>query len=80
MKNRTDNCALCQCKFENRNTTTIKVRVRHFTQLSLFRPREFSIKLHTCTIKSGWSIVYIEGSQNCYNFQRNYCSSFSEDC
>ena len=28
---------------------------------TLFRPVEFSIKLHT--IKSGWSIVYIEGSQ-----------------
>ena len=29
--------------------------------LTLFRPMEFSIKLHT--IKSAWSIVYIEGSQ-----------------
>ena len=29
--------------------------------LALFRAMEFSIKLHT--IKSGWSIVYIEGSQ-----------------
>ena len=27
---------------------------------TLFRPMEFSIKLHT--VKSGWSIVYIEGS------------------
>ena len=28
--------------------------------LTLFRTMEFSIKVHT--IKSGWSIVYIEGS------------------
>ena len=38
VKNRTDNCALCQCKFENRNTTTIKVRYSQFTKLSLIRP------------------------------------------
>ena len=30
----------------------------HTTELTLFRPKEFSIKLHT--LKSGWSIVYIE--------------------
>lgn len=27
VKNKTNNCALCQCKYENRNTTTIKVVV-----------------------------------------------------
>ena len=31
------------------------------TCITLFRPMEFSIQLHT--IKSGWSIVYIEGPQ-----------------
>ena len=42
--------------------------------LTLLGPMEFSIKLHT--IKSGWSIVYIEGSQ--INFQKKILS-FSED-
>ena len=32
-----------------------------FLVFTLFEPMEFSIKLDT--IKSGWSIVYIEGSQ-----------------
>ena len=31
------------------------------SQLTLFRPMAFSIQLHT--MKSGWSIVYIEGQQ-----------------
>ena len=31
-----------------------------YEPLTNFRPMEFSIKLHT--IKSGWSIIYIEGS------------------
>ena len=43
--------------------------------LTFSRPIEFSIKL--CTIKLGWSIVYIEGVKG-YNFQK-YCISFSED-
>ena len=43
--------------------------------LTLFRPIEFSIKLHT--IKSGWSIVYIEGSP--IIISPNYYISFSED-
>ena len=29
--------------------------------ITLFGPEDFSIKLHA--IKSGWSIVYIEGAQ-----------------
>ena len=36
---------------------------------------EFSIKLHT--IKSGWSIENIEGSQ--VIISKKYCISFSED-
>ena len=36
---------------------------------------EFSIELHT--IKSGWSIVYIEGSL--VMISKQYCISFSED-
>ena len=32
-----------------------------FHIITLFRPMEYSIKLHT--IKRGWYIVYIEGSQ-----------------
>ena len=43
--------------------------------LTLFRPMEFSIKLHT--IKSGWSIVYIEGSH--VIIKKKNCISFSED-
>ena len=32
-----------------------------FKEITIFRPMEFSIKLHT--IESGWSIVYIEVPQ-----------------
>ena len=50
--------------------------------LTLFRPMEFSIKLHA--IKSGWSIVYIEGlqiiiSKNCTSLIINFVSENSED-
>ena len=37
---------------------------------------EFSIKLHT--MKSGWSIEYIEGSHIIIS-KNKYCISFSED-
>ena len=35
------------------------------------------IKLHT--IKSGWSIVYIEGSRVIMSEKKTYCDSVSED-
>ena len=42
--------------------------------LNLFRPMGFSIQLHT--INSGWSIVFIEGSQ--IIISEKYCVSASE--
>ena len=47
----------------------------HFDRVLLFRPMEFSIKLHT--IESGWSIVYIKRSQ--IIIFKNKCISFSDD-
>ena len=44
--------------------------------ITLFRPMEFSI-LKGIYIKSGWSIVYIQGSQ--VIISKKYCVSFSED-
>ena len=38
---------------------------------------EFSITFGT--VKSGWSIVYIEGSQVLISQKQKYCISFSED-
>ena len=46
-----------------------------FRALSLVRPMEFPINLHA--IKSGWLIVYIEGSQ--VIFFEKYCISFTKD-
>ena len=47
-------------------TTSARVDTPRVTEgklmLTLFKPMEFSIKLHT--IKSGWSIVNIEGSND----------------
>ena len=43
-----------------RNRTNFYSILVNYGFLTLLRPMEFSIKLHT--IKSGWSIVYIEGS------------------
>ena len=43
--------------------------------ITLFRQMEFSIKLHT--VKPGWSIVKIEGSQ--VMISKKYCISFSKD-
>ena len=40
------------------------------------RPIDFSIKFNT--IKTGWSTVYIEGSQ--VIMSKHNCISFSEDC
>ena len=45
------------------------------TLLTHFVPMEFPIKFDT--VKSGWSIVYIEGSQ--VIISEKYCISFSED-
>ena len=41
------------------HTTRLTVNQKFF-RMTLFRPMEFSIKLHT--IKSGWSIVYTDGT------------------
>ena len=50
-------------------TTSARVDTPRVTEgkliFTLFRPMEFSIKLHT--IKSGWSVVNIEGSKNFHN-------------
>ena len=46
----------------------------HIISLTLLRPMEFSIKFDT--VKSGWSIVYIEGSQV---ISKTDYISFSED-
>ena len=43
--------------------------------LTLLRPKDFSIKLYQ--IKSGWFIIYIEGSQ--VIISKIYLISFSED-
>ena len=43
----------------------------HMPHLTLFRPKEFTIKLYT--IQSGWSIEYIEGSMAI--FPKKYCIS-----
>ena len=43
---------------------------------TLFRLMDFSIKFDT--VKSGWSIVYIEGSQVIIS-KKKYCISFNED-
>ena len=45
-----------------------------FISLTLFVPIEFSIKFDT--VKSGWSILYIEGSQ--VIISKKTCISFSE--
>ena len=54
---------------------------QNWRQLTLLGPMETSIKLHT--LKSGWSIVYLEGLQ--YNFQKNIVFlslkiNFSKQC
>ena len=55
-------------EFRN-NPENFHPKIYHYfhVDLTLFRPVEFSIKLHT--IKSGWSIKYIEKSHalNCKN-------------
>ena len=43
--------------------------------LTLLRPMDFFIKFDT--VKPGWSIVYIEGSQ--VVISKKYCISLSED-
>ena len=42
---------------------------------TLFRPMDVSIKF--VTVKSGWSIIYIEGSQ--VIISKKYCIHLSED-
>ena len=61
-------------------TIIAAANIKHFipvlkSDLTLFVPKEFPIKFDT--VKSGWSIIYIEGSQ--VIILRKYCISFSEN-
>ena len=49
----------------------------HVHLVTLFRPMEFCIKLHT--IKSGWSIFYIEGSKDILSHKNIVFLAFKND-